>query len=107
MKFRSVSANPAEQRQTRPKDSRFQRASAASPLPPPLPVPFYARMEEAARETTDERRRYDDEAFSLSASAFCVASAGKTNPSEKTWDDNQGQSEDMKRNIRCVYVSKM
>ena len=77
------------------------------PPPPPLPVPFYARMEEAARETTDERRRYDDEAFSLSASAFCVASAGKTNPSEKTWDDNQGQSEDMKRNIRCVYVSKM
>ena len=103
MKFRSVSANPAEQRQTRPKDSRFQRASAAAATCSVL----LARMEEAARETTDERRRYDDEAFSLSASAFCVASAGKTNPSEKTWDDNQGQSEDMKRNIRCVYVSKM
>ena len=87
---------------------RHARRIPDSSAPPPLPVPFYARMEEAARETTDdERRRYDDEAFSLSASAFCVASAGKTNPSEKTWDDNQGQSEDMKRNIRCVYVSKM
>ena len=45
---------------------RHARRIPDSSAPPPLPVPFYARMEEAAaRETTDERRRYDDEAFSL------------------------------------------